>query len=147
MDLTNESSGNIALKSEVKRLFIEQVKSYPKEQIISEFFARFFEIYALSKELSTLNSAFTIAEIDHYFVNSKNWIKNNFYPKIQEKINQNISKLTFALINDPNFRQNHKFTDKTESFYKRANKSGQKTWSANVRSNYDWNNMFNKKKD
>ncbi|MFT5795066.1 MAG: hypothetical protein ACI9W5_000011 [Ulvibacter sp.] len=143
-DLSNNSTGNIALKAEINRLFIEQVKPYPQNQIISEFFARFFEIYAISKELSTI-SAFSIAEIDNYFVNTRNWIKNDFYPKIRSKINQNISRTTFDLINDPNFKQTHKFTDKTESFYKRVDNTGKKTWSANVGSNAEWEGKFNKR--
>lgn len=144
-DLRNNSTGNIALKAEIKRIFIDQVKQYPENQIISEFFARFFEIYALSKEILP-KSAFTINEVDDYFINSKNWIKNNFYTKIKSKIDQNITKISFDLINNPNFKENHKFTDRTNSFYTKEDNSGKTSWSANVKSNSDWENIFKHKK-
>jgi hypothetical protein len=44
------------MKSIVESLFVEQVKSYPEAQHISELFARFFEFFAASNELAFQSS-------------------------------------------------------------------------------------------
>lgn len=141
-DLTNDSTANIALKAEIKRLFINDVKSYPNHQITSEFFARFFEIYSIAKGLS-LRNAFTMAEIDNYFINANNWVKNSFLPKIKPLISNDIAILSNDLMQKNIHQDTPKFSDNIDRFHKRVNDQGGSSWSKNVKSNADWSNKFN----
>lgn len=139
-DMKNKTPKNPAFAGKFHRIFIDGIKTYPKYQIISELFARFFEILAESRPISK-NSAFTEEEVKDFFLNSWNWVENFLNPLMKPKINSKISNYSAKLDTDS---MQEKFTHKTQSFFKKVDSKGNKSWSANVKSNADWQKSWEK---
>jgi hypothetical protein len=139
-DMKGKTPKNQMFAGKFQRIFIEGIKLYPKDQIISELFARFFEILAEAKPISK-NSGFTADEVKDFFYNSWNWIEKTLNPLLKSKINPEISKFSAKL---DTASMQEKFTHKTESFFKRVDSQGKKTWTTNVKSNADWQKSWDK---
>jgi len=133
-DIKNKKPKNPAFAGKFERIFIEGIKTYPKYQIISELFARFFEILAESRTISK-NSGFTSEEVKDFFLNSWNWTDKILNPLLKSKTSEDISNYSAKLDLDS---MQEKFTHKTKSFFKKTDHQGQKSWAANVKSNADW---------
>lgn len=136
-DMKDRSPNNPVLKGEIKRIMVEGVKTYPQHQIISELFARYFELLSLSRDVEH-NGGFTTEEVTEFFANSTKWLNQVFNPKIKDKIDLAIARHTSGLIARDTFKTEKKFAHKVDSFYKKVDEKGQKTWSANVKSNAAW---------
>ena len=133
-DMKNRSPNNIALKGEIQRVMVEGVKSYPNHQIISELFARYFELLSISRNVKKTGD-FLTKDVMDFFANSTKWIDQVFNPRIKNKVDLQIANYTSKLIQRNAFDKKEKFAHKVDSFYKRVDASGKKTWSANIRSN------------
>src|SRR5690606_24023004 len=116
----------------------ENVKPYPPHQIISELFARYFELLSLSRNVN-VNGAFTAAEIMDFFANTTKWIREIFNVHIRKKISSDITAYTSKLISQNAFKAEKRFTEKVDSFKKRDSKS----WAGNVNSNSRWQTSWN----
>lgn len=142
-DMKDREANNIALRSAVKRVMIDGIKSYPQYQFISELFARYFEVLSISRDVN-LSGDFETRDVMEFFMNTTKWIKEIFNPAIKMKIDQDIANYTRKLIDNGEIKAEKKFTDKIDSFYKRTDASGNKTWSSNTKSNLDWQKSWEK---
>lgn len=140
-DMKDKKSQNIALDSAMRRLMIDEVKPYPANQIISELFARYFELLSLSRDVE-LKGNFLTSDVTGFFVNTSNWLDQIFNQKIKPKINLSIANQTSKMINNNAFKVEQKFAHKVDSFFKNVDNSGQKTWGSNVKSNAKWHQSW-----
>ena len=83
----------------------------------------------------------------NYFANTTKFIAEILNPQIKKQINQNISIKTLEIaknIKISNPQTN--FSQKTESFHKRVDNNGKKSWSQNTKSNNMYQQGWNKYK-
>lgn len=140
-DMKDRKPKNLALHGEIQRVMVQDIKPYPQHQVLSELFARYFEVLSLSRDVKS-NGAFLTSEVIEFFTNTTKWIDQVFNPKIKDKVDQEISKLTSILISDGKFKNEEKFAHKTDSFFKKTDKKGRKTFAANVKSNAAWHESW-----
>lgn len=140
-DMKNRKPNNLALFGSIKRLMIEEVKPYPNHQIISELFARYFELLSISRDVEK-SGDFQTLEVINFFENTSKWITEIFNPKIKNKINPQIASYTTKMINLGSYKKEKTFTDKVNSFHKKTDETGKKSWGANVKSNASWHKSW-----
>lgn len=63
---------NIVMKNKIKNLFIDSLDLYEESHKMGEIFARYFELYAATSDISGKESIY-IKDIDSIFVNTKKW--------------------------------------------------------------------------
>lgn len=142
-DMKNRMPENVVLSAAIKRLMIDAVKSYPPNKVLSELFARFFELLSTSRDVNK-NGDFQSKDVTDFFINTTKWIKEVFNPHIKKMIDRDIASYTENLIARGEFLHEKQFADNTKSFYKRVDDSGQKSWSKNVSSNSAWKDSWQK---
>lgn len=142
-DMKDREASNIALRSTIKRVMIDGIKSYPEHQFISELFARYFEVLSISRNIN-LSGDFETKDVMEFFANTTKWIVEIFNPAIKSKIDKDIANYTRKLIDNGEIKSEKKFTDKIDSFYKKVDPIGNKSWSANTKSNLDWQKSWEK---
>lgn len=76
---------NRAISTAVREVMIEQVKAYPKDQVLGEIFTRFFELLAKSKEISGFapTYGYTIEEFLKAFPNTARYLEHYLFPKMK----------------------------------------------------------------
>ena len=142
-DMKNRNPDSVVLASEMQRLMIDALKSYPSYQFISELFARYFELLSTSRDVAP-NGSFTTTQVMEFFINTSKWIKEVFNPQIRSKIDQKIASYTSNLIVNKGFKTEKKFADNAKSFYKKVDSGGTKSWSRNTNSNANWQQSWQK---
>lgn len=146
-DMKDRNPDNIALKSEVKRLMVEALKSYPPNQFLSELFARYFELLSISRNVCE-NGSFATSDVMKFFENTTNFIEKKFNPIIKTKINQKIAVQTSEIINQVKISEpKQQFQEKVGSFHKKTENNSQISWAKNTKSNAMWQNSWNKYKE
>lgn len=143
LDMKGRKANNLALRGEMQRVMVDDVKSYPAHQVISELFARYFELLSLSRDVEH-NGAFLTNDVKEFFLNTTKWIDQIFNAKIKNKINLEIANHTSKLIANNAFKSEKKFSHKVDSFYKKLDEKGNKSWGANIKSNASWKNDWEK---
>ena len=133
---------NVGLKAEINRTIIVGIKSYPQHQILAELFARYVEVLSTSRDVD-VNGSYLTSDVMNFFANTTKWLGERFNPLIKNKIAPDIAAHTAQLIQADAFKQQKKFSEKVDSFYKRVDNKGQKTWSANTKSNSNWQKSWN----
>jgi predicted secreted protein len=144
LDLRSTQPTIITLKSHAHRLMIEAVKSYPKNQIINELFARYFELLSISRDVCT-NGDFSTNDVMNYFANTTKYITEILNPFIKKQIDQIIANQTISIVSDVkinNHGQNYR--EKIDSFHQKQDSDGQKSWAKNTKSNHIYHNSWNK---
>lgn len=137
-DMKDRQAPLIPLCAEIKRLMVDALKSYPQEQFLSELFARYFELLSVSRDVQGRGD-FTSSEVMDFFVNTTNFVTQIFNPAIQNKINPKIASKTVEIVQQVrSVKAETKFQDKVNSFYKKPDEAGQKSWSKNVKSNMQY---------
>ena len=51
LDMKDRQAQSLTLRSEIQRLMVDALKSYPAYQFLSELFARYFELLSLSRNI------------------------------------------------------------------------------------------------
>lgn len=143
LDLSSTQPTIITLKSHAHRLMIEAVKSYPKNQIINELFARYFELLSISRDVCS-NGDFSTNDVMNYFANTTKYITEILNPFIKKQIDQIIANQTISIVSDVkinNHGQNYR--EKIDSFHQKQDSDGQKSWAKNTKSNHMYHNSWN----
>jgi hypothetical protein len=91
---------NIGFRSTINRIFNLELVSYPKEKRASELFARYFQVIALSKEVSGLakNNSYDIERANTYFKNTALWLESNYGDSLSKLVLPTISESSEKLI-------------------------------------------------
>jgi hypothetical protein len=142
-DMKDRKPQNLALAGAINHLMVEDTKSYASNQIISELFSRYFELLSLSRDVQT-HGDFLTKDVMDFFSNTTRWIDQVFNARIKAKVDIAIANHSAKLIEEKAFKQEPKFAHKVESFYKKVDEKGQKTWGANVKSNAAWQKSWQK---
>lgn len=145
-DMKDRRPNSVVLAAEIERLMIKALKSYLADKVLSELFARYFELLSYSRDVNP-NGSFISGQVDDFFINTTKWFKEIFNPSIRRYVDPRISAYTSDLIARRGFVHEKKFADNTKSFYKKADDSGGKSWSKNVSSNSAWLNSWEKHKE
>lgn len=149
-ELNIRKADSIALNAQIKRLMFDALKAYKTEQFLSELFARYFELLALTRDVHGTGD-FTSAQVMDFFVNTTNFITKIFNPKIQNQIDPAIANFTNTVVEEVHLEgPQKKFTDDVQSFFKnndsknvdgqnqRIENNSQKSFAKNVKSNAKW---------
>ncbi len=132
-DISMQNSNNVSLQSAVKQIMITEVEGYPNDQKISELFARFFQIVAISKEVAGFGAqyGYTLQDTYQFFANTVAFLAGDFYSTIASKIDANIAFLSSKYIK-PLEEIKPKWTEtKHSSIHETPNKPA---WSRAVKS-------------
>jgi hypothetical protein len=142
LDMKGREASFLSLKSEIKKLMVDALKAYKPHQILSELFARYFELLSKSRDVSG-SGDFSSLDAMNFFANTTNFITKIFNPKIKLQVDKNISEKVFLLFEQQKQGlDKKKFGDKVDSFFKTTN---QKKFSQNIKSNSRWTNSWNQK--
>jgi len=142
-DMKDRSPKSLPLKAEIKRLMVEGMNSYPQNQIISELFARYFELLSISRDVRTFGE-FSTRDVMDFFENTTNFIAKIFNPQIRVKIDPKIAVETSEIARQIKLSApEQKFSDRIDSFHSKAknpqeNKSVERSWSKSTKSNSMW---------
>ncbi len=143
-DMKNREAQLLPLRAEIKRLMVDALRSYPPHQFLSELFARYFELLAVTRDVHGTGD-FSSIEVMDFFANTTNFVTRIFNPKIKSKINNNIAQKTMQIAAQVKLTEpQKKFQDNVDSFYKQRGQDGTKSWSKNVKSNAAWQAGFKK---
>ncbi len=135
LDMKNRQADLLTLRGEIKRLMVDALKSYPQEQFLSELFARYFELLSVSRDVLGKGD-FETSQVMEFFANTTKFIEKTFNNAIKSKINPHIASKTLEIAAAVRLQKaEKKFADSTDSFYKKTDAGGQKSWSKNVKSN------------
>ncbi len=135
LDMKGREAQMVPLRAQIKRLMVDALKSYKEDKLLSELFARYFELLATSRDVHGVGD-FTSAEVMDFFANTTNFITKIFNPEIKNLIDPQISKASEAILARVRLEgPEKKFQDSAGSFYKKPGEDGKKSWSKNVKSN------------
>lgn len=130
-DMMFFKKSNPSLSSAVESVMIKEVAAYPEQQRNSELFARYFQLLAMSKEVSGFGATYGYSIFDMIKL-FKTSTQINLYTSITQKINQHIAKETSLYIKDLSEIE-HKWSDeKIKSVHYKT--GGVTKWSSGVKS-------------
>ena len=129
-DLKNSDVKNLSLKSAIDNIMVAEVNAYPDQQRLSEMFTRYFQLIAMSKEVSGLAAdyGYTIAEFQKSMKSVENWMWDEVYNIMLPRISPVIAKQTQGLI-VPIEKVQHKWSEEKIEPLK-----GSKPWSKTIKS-------------
>lgn len=145
VDMKNRAN-LVSLQAEIKRLMVDALKAYPKEQFVAELFARYFELLSICHDVIG-RGAFETRQVYEFFGNVDAFIRRVFNPKIRTKIDAKIAAKTEEITREVNLKKAKiSFQDQTSSsnFHKKLGEDGKKSFAKNVRSNADYLNSWKK---
>ncbi len=98
-DFKAGNSNSTHLKAGVKDVMETQLKGYKLEHHMSELFARFFEMLAMSYDVEGWGEyQFYYKEIEKYFTNTVKWTKEVLTPILDKKIDSDVKASSLALV-------------------------------------------------
>lgn len=101
-DFENINSNLIIVKNSIDEVLIKQVAKYSAEQQNSELFARFFQLFAESREISGFQSQYkySIQDISGSLINSTRWVEFTLNKLISVKLDVNIVNSSKKFLKD-----------------------------------------------
>lgn len=132
-DIHMLATRNISLQTAIKDVMVLQVANYPNNQKGSELFTRYFQLLAMSKEVSGFAAeyAYTVLDVYKAFPLTIDWIWEKLYKPMINRIDVRIAKNSQSFI-IPISEIKHKWAgEKIETFHK-DKKAGK--WSGSVKS-------------
>ncbi len=95
-DLKYQYSKNISLNSLIQQVMIKELELYQQNQHLSELFARFFQIAAMSKEVvgKRMSTGHKVEDVIRAFPNTCMWLNKDIYKLFCNKIDANIANIT-----------------------------------------------------
>lgn len=132
-DLRNFSS-ILPIKQAIDDVLIKQVAKYPKNHQNSELFARFFQLFASSNEVSGYQSQykFHLNDLNKIVPNAQKWVEETFQENMHGKLGSDLVKSSTIYLKDMD-ETKHKWTEqKISPLHNRQNK--RPTWIKTVKS-------------
>jgi hypothetical protein len=131
-----EKSRNLSLIEAVKSIMVKEVAAYPKDQRISELFARYFQMLASSRDVVRYGTSYSYSLIDMAGVFSETieYMTNllcSFY-KTTEYFQ--IKAASQKYIKELNEIEHAWSVEKIHSFHKEKKESGKPVWHRNIQS-------------
>jgi len=136
-DISKKHSRNVSLNAAIDQVMVKEVNGYPKEQQPSELFARFFQLLAMTKQVSGYGASYGFMVDDFYkaFPNVNNWMSEVLLPMISVKIDPIIASASKVYIVELNDIKHKWSEERVKSVHKGAGsafKKGVGKWSSNI---------------
>ncbi|MSO13754.1 hypothetical protein [Rickettsiales endosymbiont of Trichoplax sp. H2] len=134
-DFENINSNLIIVKNSIDEILIKQVSKYNVEQQNSELFARFFQLFAESREISGFQSQYkySIQDISGVLSNSTRWIEFTLSKLISARLDINIVNSSKKFLKDMK-NINHKWAKQKVQKLHNSNKNKLSKWTKAVKS-------------
>lgn len=92
-DTNGKMSANANLNSAIKQILKDDLKNYELKDVMSELFARFFEIIAMSYEVDGWSAyQFKYNDVERFFKNTINWFNLEVVPLLNRCIDNDVFK-------------------------------------------------------
>jgi hypothetical protein len=136
-DISVSASTNVSLQAAVRQIMIKEVSNYKEHHVNSEFFARYFQLMAMTKEVSGYGGeyGYNLQDMYRFFLNTSQWIANYMYPQVLSKIYQDIALASREYLKTVDEIQ-HKWSEERISSLHGSQKVGQakSMWSKTIKS-------------
>ncbi len=111
-DLKKMNCGNLILRNAIRKLMVTDLNQYSAESYLSELFVRYFELFALTREASSLGK-FSVSEVKNIFKKTQLWVSTVFEPEVKKKILPEV--VAFSRSKKTIIKYNFNWQDKTSS--------------------------------
>jgi len=134
-DISYKHSSNVSTQSAIKDLMVSELSGYPDDQKLSELFTRFFQILALTKEVSGLGSpyGYKISDVYQAFPKLSIWLGDVLFGVISRFVDSDIAKLSEKYIK-PIEEIEHKWSEEKISSFHKTSSVSPKKWSGTIKS-------------
>ena len=144
MDMNNKTPSNPMVANAVRTVMRDELKGYELKNIMSELFARYFELLGMSNECGGYGRFhFYYKDITGFFAHTTKWVEEKFNPTLTGKINPKISQYSSELISslEP---YKKKWTDNIKSTHQSSSEGKQLSnkWTSKTKSNFDWEKSY-----
>lgn len=126
-DFANLSAANTMLKHTINDLMVKDLQLYNKYQHASEVFARYFELFALTQEVSGEKSIY-IKDLEAAFINTQIWVKTKLNALLDQFTNEEVKYYNKKVVISHDYKP--QWQNKIDS-------KNNKTWSKRFTSNFD----------
>lgn len=100
-DTNHKTAPNMQVNSAVKQILRDDLKEYELKDVMSELFARFFELIAMSYEVDGwANYQYKYDDIAKFFPNTMHWFDVVVVPLLNKQIDKEILKDSEAYVRD-----------------------------------------------
>jgi hypothetical protein len=99
-DISVKHSGNVSLNAAIKQVMIDEVANYTDLHKASELFTRFFQLLAMSKQVSGFAAeyGYRVEDIYKAFPNFTKWLDSTLYPTLKRIIDPQIAEYSKAYL-------------------------------------------------
>lgn len=98
-DLKRRNSSNMLLLQHLEQIFVRDLAIYQEKKRGEEIFARYFEIFAASRNIAT-KVRFDIKEVEKFFEHSRIWVIQILNPRLEILIDIVIANETEKFVED-----------------------------------------------
>ena len=99
-DVNKLKNINLLLRQKIKQVMIEDIRKYDKQKRISELWARYFELFACSRELMPEIYSTSTSDLADVFMNTREWSKEKFLPYLYQHMNSSLVR-DYSIRNPP----------------------------------------------
>lgn len=135
-DLEAKRSSNITIAQAIHTIFFKELQHYSPKQQASEWFARYFQLYAMTKEIAGYETeyGFHWQDIEGFFVHTRAWVRETLDPLLEYKIDPKIAENSESLL--AKHTQAYLWQDAVKSFHGKTVKmeSAPPKWRKSVKS-------------
>ena len=99
-DITVKHTHNVSLNAAIKQVMIDEVAHYSDAHKASELFTRFFQLLAMSKQVSGFSAqyGYNVEDIYKAFPNFTKWLVSVLYPNLEKRIDPGVSQASRSYI-------------------------------------------------
>lgn len=138
LDMNGKRSSNLQVVSMVENIMKNELKSYKLHNIMEEFFARYFEMLAMSYEVDGFAKyQFKYEDIIFYFQNTTLWVQSYFNPLILKLIDSEVERESKKFVETLQpYKKN--WGDNVKDTHYNFDESGKKNWASGTKSTNRW---------
>lgn len=146
-DMNSKTSGQLFITQAVTSVMQKELKNYKLENVMTELFARYFELLAMSYEVGGYSRyKFKYTEITEYFKNTTNWTESHLNPLLSKHCDSDIRQAAEELYSSliPYKKEWTKEVGDSTHYSKQPIKhtASAGKWSAKTTSSLDWQKQY-----
>lgn len=146
-DMNDKTSGQLFIAQAVTSVMQKELKNYKLENVMTELFARYFELLAMSYEVGGYSRyKFKNTEITEYFKNTTNWVENHLNPLLDKHCDSDVRQAAEELYSNltPYKKEWVKEVGGSKHYAKQQIKhtAGVGKWSGKTTSSLDWQKQY-----
>jgi len=135
-DISISASTNVSLQAAVRQIMIKEVGNYKEHHVNSELLARYFQLMAMTKEVSGYGGeyGYNLQDMYRFFLNTSQWIANYMYPRILSKIYQDIALASRDYLKTVDEIQHKWSEERVSSLHGQRAGQGRNMWAKTIKS-------------